>query len=328
VRERGAGSWVLDEIEAAISGKRFSVGTITRAGDFMRRQGMLDAATKCAKYAVENGRGLLPAYVLGLRCGLASGDKKWTRICARQAMNSALQPMPFYRLLAEIDNDMMSTEAGTVELLEKLKAACPDEPKWATRLGDVYLRRGEGQNALRVLEAVMASRPENADLYTMLLAAEAARLSGKIERSVQILERAYAVYPGNRVVLNNLVYSLAFNKKTIPRARELVPKLLDAWGESFVAFDTAAVVYLNAGETDMAKEFLVKARNSVRDIDPIWMERNRSAVDIDAYLGKYEFNLSTSLSELIPKGRRTAYDAVAPLAHDLQKTMKDKTEKR
>mgnify|MGYP001599583606 CR=1 FL=1 len=322
-REKGAGAWAVDEVAAAIKANMFSVGTLTRAGDFMRRKGMQAAATRCARYATRNCRGLLPAYVLGLRCGLTENDRQWVLLCARDAASNAVEPLPFYRLIGEIEAFGKNTSKDMVGLLEKLRTACPEEPKWALRLGDVYLRRGEGQNAMRVLESVMAGRPENTDLRTLLLAAEAARRAGKLERSIELLERAYAAYPANRVVLNNLVYSLSFDKKTILRAKQLLPGLLSRWGESFAALDTAAMVHLNAGEPAKAKEYLKRALKSVRDIDPAWLERNSAAVDMDAYLGEYNRGLADGLDQRERMWQKTWRDEVLPLASDLSRKVKD-----
>jgi len=327
-RDKAPGDWALDEVESAVKDNRFSAGTMTRAGDFLRRQEMLAAAMKCSRYAVKNGEGLLPAYVLGLRCGLAAGDQQWTLLCAREAAAVALDPLPFYKLEVEMEWAAGLAGQDTVMMLEKLIAACPDEHRWATRLGDIYLRRGDGHNAMRVLDALMASRPENIDLDMLLLTAEAARRTGKSEKSIEILEKAYAAYPANRVVLNNLVYALAFDKKTLPRARQLLPKLLTTWGDSFAALDTAAVVYFNSGQPVEARACLQRALNAVRDVDPLWFERNPTAVDVDAYLGEYDRSLNKGLSADELALRSTWRAELLPLARGLVKKAKGSAKDR
>lgn len=324
----GKGSWAVDEIENATAAKKFSAGTMTRAGDFLRRKGIRDAASKCARYAARNCKGLLPAHVLALRCGLLAMDQEWVLLSAREAAVCAVDPLPFYRLIGEIELNGIKVEAGTVGLLEKLRTHFPEEQKWARKLGDVYLRKGDGQNALRVLEALMTSRPENVDLHTLLLTAEAARRMRKLDKSVAILERAHAAYPANRVVLNNLVYSLASDPKTVQRAKALLPKLLDAWGDSFVAFDTAAVVCLNAGEPEKAREYIQKALRAARDIDPQWLERNPTAVDIDSCLGEYNYNLQKELNEFERASKEKWRDELTPMAQDLSRKVKEGAGKR
>ncbi|OVE74433.1 hypothetical protein BVX94_00335, partial [bacterium B17] len=208
------------------------------------------------------------------------------------------------------------------DIVKKLNAQFPDDPKWAVRLSDIYLLKGNAKDALEMIEAVIANRP-NINLRAHLLAAEAARRSKNIKKSVEILERAHAMHPANRVVLNNLIYSLSFDRKTIPRAMELLPKLSDLWGDSFVAYDTAATVYRNADDEEKSVEYLKKAMKSIKNVDPTWLERNPKAVDIDTYVGEYDYSLDEGISGIQKNiralKRRDIYSTGADLNKMLQR---------
>ncbi len=325
-REKGSGDWAIEVIGKAVEEKSFSVRAITRAGDFMLRHDMPEAATKAAQYAVKNARSLLPAYVLGLRCGLQNKDESWAMLCARYAAESAVDPWPFYKMIGEIETSMLIVDGRTAEVLDKLRTKFPDEIKWTVKLGDFYLRNGKAQSALSVLESMLVNQPGNIELKTLLLASEAARQSGDLPKCVSILEKAYTMYPASPSVLNNLIYTLALDRKTLPRAMSLLPKLLEVWGDSLAALDTAAVVYFHAGKPDKAAECLKKAIKQVDSTDPYWLQLNPAVVDMEVYLGAYDYEKAAQTDDLRQTERDIYRNDVFPLAKQLMRSIKNRME--
>lgn len=322
-REDGPNDWSLTEMKNVINEKSFSVGTIIRAADFMMRHEMINSASEAVPYITQNCRGLLPGYILGIRCGLLVHDEKSALLCARKAAENALDPWPFFRLIAEIETTMLSIDEETVRIVDKMRTQFPEEQRWTTRLSEIYLRRNEPKNAFDILERLIASQPGNADLNVMLLTAEAARRSGKMEKSIKILETAYSMYPSSRIVLNNLVYTLSLDKTTLPRAIELLPKLLEIWGDSLAALDTAAVVYLNSQKTDKANDCLRRALELAETTDPTWLQLNPSVVDMDVYLGEYDnYTSENNMSELQRTERILYREEVFPIAKELSRQIR------
>ena len=248
IRDGKSEAWASAELEEAVARDAYSPGTLVRAGDFLRRQNMTGAAARAAKAAIADCRGLLPAYVLGMRCALATGDTNWAVACAKDAANNALEQTPFNKIVAALKMGRNATDMDTVDTLEKLVAQSPNRPVWATTLGRLYLDRGNPRQALSLFEPFIDQESINLQMRSILAAAESARRSGDSEEAIRILEKAYAKDPSNRFVLNNLVHTLALDLNGLPRARQLLPKLAAAYGDSFVLFDTTALVYSQAGD--------------------------------------------------------------------------------
>ena len=321
-----AGNWALEEICDAVSHDKFSVATIVRAGDLMKRNGCLEAAAKAARYAMGKGRGLLPAYVLALRCALTQGDITWALSCAMNAAENAVDPWPFYKVFAELTTAQLKTDAVTVSTLEKLCAKYPDDSRWASKLGDVYLRSGNPKNAMNTLDSILETEFSNVDLRILLMAAEASQQAGELERAVSILQKARAAYPSSRIVLNNLVYTLALDPRTVPAAQKLLPELLKMWGQdSPVVFDTAAFVCRQANEPDKAKEYLKKALSLVDKMDPWWLEVNPFAMNVGPYLGKYDDKLDVGLGDSDREELKKSRESLVPLAQDMARKVEEKT---
>ena len=324
-REDGPGDWAVAEVEEAGDANRFSVGTMVRAGDFFRRHGLRAAAAKAARYAQRNCRGLLPAHVLALRCAMVAKDMEWAVSSAANAAEHALDPWPFYRVIAEIKTGALSTDMVTVSVLEKLCAHFPREARWTVKLGDVYFRRGDAERAFSVLGPLVEEKSKEIDVRTVLLAAEAARQVGELEKAVAILEVAYARDPANRMVLNNLVYTLALDGKTLARSRRLLAKLLEmSKRPSLPVLDTAALVYRQIGDTARAERYLKEALQLAEEVEPWWPEMNRSTIDIETYLGKHDDRIDEGLSDSKKQGFKVLRARLVPLAKELSKKLKDK----
>gem|GEM_PF-1200874 len=289
-------AWALTNIEQAVRNGTFSVGTMIRAGDYLLRRGIPDAAEKAAVYALEKGGDFLPSYVLGMKCALMRGDVDRAMLLANGAAMHSVSPEPFWEAMALVETTMSpGKDYGSIKMIEKLRSENPADARWAQALGGLYLSKEDPDESLEVL-GPLVEKPWNSSLAALLTAAEAARRTKKIGRSIQILDHAYALYPSNRVVLNNLVYSLALDADSIDRAKSLLPKLLDAWPDSYAVMDTAAVVYRNAGDTVNAVIYLQKATQLAAGADAIWKKANPYAVDFSVYNGDYDRGVFTNLS--------------------------------
>jgi exosortase/archaeosortase family protein len=283
-----ARAWARAFIEDAVASRRFSAGTLTRAGDFLLRKGWTAAAGVAARDAVGRARGLLAAYVLGLRCALQNGDEDWALSCALQGVDHASDPTPFYKTIVEIKALGRQTDQDMIAALEYLRERFPGETTWAEQLAHLYFQKRDAGRALSVLSPVLGANIGRVRLQSVVLAAEAARLEGNLDRAVGILENAYAMYPDNLNVLNNLVYYYAQNPEWIPRALALLDDLLEKAGNTFAVLDTAAVVYLRSGQLELANQYMNRALQRVDKDSYGASEIRLNAAEILYRLGQYE----------------------------------------
>ncbi|MDI6774247.1 MAG: archaeosortase/exosortase family protein [Verrucomicrobiota bacterium] len=255
------------EIQTAAAAERFSVETMTRAGDYLLRQGLTGPATAAARAAERRARGFVPAYVLAMQCAIAAKDLKLARSCALAGVDHADDPKPFYAMIVNLSFAQGTLDSDLIAALEYLKAHFPKESKWTEGLGHACFHQGDPARALNLLSPAIGDDLKSARMQSVLLAAESARLEGKTARALSILEAANAAYPGNLCVLNNLVYSLAQDPATVARARALLPELLELGGEQPAVQDTAALVCLNSGRLDDAEQHSRKALAGLREND-------------------------------------------------------------
>ncbi|MDA0991402.1 MAG: hypothetical protein O3A51_11705, partial [Verrucomicrobia bacterium] len=101
-RAEGGGPWMQTEADAAIRREEFSSGVMIRAGDLFLRAGQVDAASSLARYGLSKGKGIVSAYMLGLRCALEARDLEWALLCARSGIRNTQNPGVFYRAMVEI----------------------------------------------------------------------------------------------------------------------------------------------------------------------------------------------------------------------------------
>jgi tetratricopeptide (TPR) repeat protein len=283
----GAGPWATDAITRATTSDLFPPGALVRAGDFLWRHRMTKAADMAARYAMPRSRGLLPAFVLGLRCSIALNDLESALSCAMRGAEHALDLMPFYRtivtckiLLDKVDRDLLTT-------MEQLHSEFPEEARWPEQLAELYFQRGDTRSVLSVLTPILEQSRLQLQVSTLLFAAEAARLENKNDRALGALENAYKSNPDNAAVLNNLVYSLASGPDTLARARELLPSLLSKTANSAAVLDTAAFVHLAAQDFERADRYIRKALKLVKKGDYAWPEIHLHAAEINYCLGAY-----------------------------------------
>lgn len=248
--------WLAREITAAAADDTFSPATMARAGDLLFRLRARDIAAVAARDAIERARGLLPVYVLGIRCALAAQDVKWAVETTRLAIGASLRPPPIlYEKLVDLKSidDRIDTDREMVEALRNLRTDDPDNLRWAQTLGYVRFKRGGWEiiDALYQMTVAMDGGATNRTPY--VIAAEASRLLGNVERAADFLRRGLQYHPDDLGIMNNLVYTLSFNPETLDEALGLLPEVLARATNDIQVLDTATVVYLRAGQLDKAE---------------------------------------------------------------------------
>ncbi len=277
-------------VTQAIAARDRPPATMVRAGEFLLRNDSVEPASAAARDAIARGQGFLPAYVLGLACAVKAGNHQWALQCAREGADHALEPWVFYKVMVGLKSREAKPDGDMIHALEGLRAQFPDQTIWGERLGDAYFQRGQSDHAMDVLERTLQRtelKKEPARVRTYLVAAEAARLEGDMQKSAHILETAHRDYPEDANVLNNLVYTLAQNQATIHQAVALLPKLLKAEGSGFAIYDTAAVVSLRSGDLKAASAYADKAMSLVKQGDYAWHEVYLNAAEAQIEFGHY-----------------------------------------
>ena len=278
VRAQGS-DWSDKEVRQAVTSGVLPVGTSVRAGDFLLREGPLEAASRLARYALERARGFLPAYALGLRCAVRLGDREWALKCAHDGIEQAGDPTTFYRCIALV-KDAEEGDGEMVRALEYLQEHLPEEPAWGEELGSIYFDKGERKRALSILASSIESGAEKARAESFLLASEAARVEGDPGMARRFLEKGYTIYPDRLSILNNLIYNLAQQPATVGRAKALLPKLLEMESESAAVLDTAAVVCLKTGDLDSALKYSKQALQLLEEDNYAALEIRLNAAQI------------------------------------------------
>ena len=245
---------------------------------------------------------------------------RWALTCAINGVENAQDPTPFYKTLVDIKAARRQVDNDLLAALEYLQDQEGAEPRWAETLGRVYFEKGDMRRALSIFGTVMEGDTKGVNIQTLILAAEAARRTSKTARAIRILEAAYALQPERLSVLNNLVYLLAQNPKTLPRARALMPKLLDIGADSFAVMDTAAVVYLRSGDMANAKVWMDKAMKALEDDNYSAKEVRLNAAELQVRRGELE-GARKGIEELRQDGSRTDFidQRARHLLHDINK---------
>lgn len=285
-RARGAGDWAMAAARQAAG--RFSPETRVRGGDFFLRQGMREPAAFLVRDVLPSSKGLVSADMLALRCALEARDATWAMECARQGIQNAVDPSIFYKAVVEIKTIQETPDADLLTALEYLKEHFPADPEWGQYLGHLYFQRGDVDRALTILEPLVNQELAGVRVRSMLLAAEAARVSGYDAKAVTILERALEQHPDQMSVLNNLVYNLVQHPETAPRARELLPRLLELGGERFAVLDTAAMVCLRNGDLPQAQQYMDRALALIDEKDYSALETRLNAAEVLIAEGRLE----------------------------------------
>jgi len=299
----GSEDWALDMVREATKRGTVTPGAMTRAGEYLLRMSMPRAADLAARDAVARARGLLPAYVLGVRCALLEKDKPWAVTCVKKAIEAAVRPPAFfYRKLVELKatEDPITTDSDLVEALRNLRRQEPENPLWPQILGYVTFLRGgpERIHALHEMTTSVEAGATNKIPFTV--AAEAARYLGNRERAIGLLRRGLKEHPEDLALLNNLAYVLAEQESGVAEALTLVPTLLKLGGQNPQVLDTVAMVYLAAGDLEKALPISKHVAQKVSQGSSLWFRAHLVQADVALRQGRpreAEILLRTALKE-------------------------------
>lgn len=286
--EDGEGPWMRREAEATTESRLFSVGATIRAGDFFLSKGHPDVAALYARDAIKRGQGLLAVYVLGLRCAVELEDLEWAQSCAIDAIASARDPTSFYRVLLQVKASQGTLDSDVVEALRFLRERYPEEAGWSDILARAYFLQGDTSRAMAMFSSLVEETQGRLRPQSLLMASEVARLEGDQTEAMAILETAFAKHSQSLSVLNNLIYNLAQSPSTVPRAKRLLPRLLEMDESSFAVLDTAALVHLRSGDLEAADAYIRKALEKAGDRVYGLPEARLNAAEINLRLGRFD----------------------------------------
>jgi len=264
---------VVNAVREAIGRGCLTPAALTRAGEYLSRIGMPRAAAVAARDAVEHARGLLPAYVLGVRCALEARDRSWALACTKQAIEaSANPPAFFYQKLVQLKltEEPLAPDDDVVEALKNLWQCEPDNPVWAQALGYLSFRRGGAERVRALYEMTAAAAAGVTNKAPYIIGAEAARYLGNWERAVDLLQQGLRQHPRDLTMLNNLAYTLAGQAGTAAEALPLVSDLMERGAENLDVLDTVATVYLANGQLVRAEDMAGKIVAAAKAGSPHW----------------------------------------------------------
>ena len=301
----GGEKWAQDEVASAVAADTFTPAAMTRAGDYLLRGGMTNAAALAASNAVRRARGLLPAFMLGMQCAMSVHDRDLALESARGGIKSSLRRMPlFYRKLVELKGDkaMVESDNEMVDALRNLRIEYPDDPLWARMLGYIRYKRG-GWETIDALEQLqMALDAGTTNKFTYVVAAEAARMIGNSERAVDILRNGLQHYPDDIPLINNLAYVLCMTPDGADDAMKLAPRLEEACGDDLAIMDTLALLYVRSGALEKGGKMAGKILTKVKGDTPQWFRAKLRLAEIAAKSGKTTDAAST-LKDILSRTR-------------------------
>lgn len=285
--------------------EKYSSAALTRAAEYLLRVGRNKDASVISKHAVAKAQSLLPAYVIGVRCALRDKDDEMVLKCLQGCMSSAVTPIPaFYETLVDMKTEGydIDTDLSMIDALQNLRKQDSGNRLWAEMLGYVqFMRGGEGLiDAMFHLTSAINSGTTNK--YVFILASETARQLGNLNNAGAILESGLQYYPNDRILLNNLVYTLAQSEATAQEALKYIPELLELAGNDPRMLDTAATAFLSANQLDKAEDIfnlLLKRNNHIPEY---WFRSNMKLAEI-AMRRDNTAKAKTLLSEILKNTR-------------------------
>jgi len=308
LREKEVSRWVEAEIRRAAKQKTYSPAAMTRAGDYLFNRGFKNIAAVAARDATGRARGLLPAYVLGVKCALTQRDRGWALLCTRKAIEASLRPPPlFYRKVVELkmENGVPTIDADMVEALSQLHRGDPGNLLWAQMLGYVRFKRGgwEILEAVNLLTGALARGATSRLAYGV--AAEASRLLGNYDRAEDLLRKGLERYPDDPAMLNNLVFTLSLQPDKAAETLRLLPRLLARGGDDPQVMDTVTVAYLNCGNISKAEKHLAWLLERVEDGSPMWFRAKTHEARV-AFRRHRPYQSEAILTEILKSAKRAS----------------------
>jgi tetratricopeptide (TPR) repeat protein len=141
-------------------------------------------------------------------------------VCINRRGEDAARPMPAMTKLlayAEISQKVPSLSHYYYDLLEQLKQSAPDDPTVLCALGRKALAENDDTKATAYLTRALQNGGDYANTYVDL--GEALARAGRVEESVQILEKGAVIWPFSRDIQKSLVFRYLTLKK-LPQAHE------------------------------------------------------------------------------------------------------------
>ncbi|MCX7590606.1 MAG: archaeosortase/exosortase family protein [Kiritimatiellae bacterium] len=280
---------LIRELEGHVRSMTFPSATMGRAGDYLYRIGMKKAASVAVRDAVVRARGLVPAYVLGVRCALLETDRNFALDCTRKAIEYSVRPpATFYAryVSLKVKGTEIETTPELIDALKNLRRQEPENPLWAHMLGYARFKRGGWELVDAQSQMVAAIQQGDTSLSAYTVAAESARLLGNPERAVEILRRGLLHHPNHPILLNNLAYTLSFLPDGPAEAIAILPRLLQNGPESVEILDTAATVFLRAGELKRAEDITYRILGQTEEGSLPWFRGHLRLAEIALAQGR------------------------------------------
>jgi len=305
---------VKNSYETTLSG--YPPAAVARAGEYLLRRGYKKAAAIAAYDAARRARGLLPAYLLALKCAIAENDKAKISEYTTLALKSSLHPSAvLYKQMINVKyaGQRIDADEDMIEALKKLRQNEPGNLVWAQILGYVRFMRGglDTVDSLSQMTSVIDAGATNKIPY--IIAAEAARQLGNHERAGEFLRAGLKLHPGNLEMFNNLVYTLALSPRTginsLPNtlspqqaAVEMIPELTRIGGDDPRVMDTVATAYIQAGLPDKAERAIAHILAKSKEGSHLWFRARLHTACIAAKKGKLA-EAETILREILRSSR-------------------------
>ncbi len=252
---------------------RFSPAVVTRAADYLLRGGFESEAIVLARSVMSRARGLLPTYVLCIKCALAENNRQWALESTKTAISASLRPPPtLYKQLLTLRDfaQIQDMDADTVNALRMLNESEPDNPLWDQMLGYTRFKRGGWEVVESIYRMIDALENGATNKTPFIVAAEASRRFGNTERAAEILRRGLKHHPNDLAMMNNLAYTLADVPARAQEALEFIPSLLaDGYNNPHI-LDTIAVVYMRCGKLDEAEKTLSVSLEKAEQHSQFW----------------------------------------------------------
>lgn len=286
-KEAELGEQLLKDMRDVTERRLFPSETYIRAADYLLRKGYVASSILLTKHVLGEEQDYLPAYVMGLRCALVSGDRKWAEKCALGGADSAQDPSPFFRVIVILKNSAREMDGDLIKALEYLREHFPKNLNWVEGLGYVYFQMGDSARAFSVFSPLLDDeKAGRLSVTSLMLAAEAARYEGRTADAVRILSTARRVYPKEFKLLNNLIYNMAQSPETLLQARQMLPELMEIAADEFVVLDTASMVYMRSGDLQRASEYMKRALAIADKNSLASLEIRVNSAELELRLGK------------------------------------------